>query len=88
MLNFANRKEVFTLLRPLFLCTQRIYYFVTDRATFNAKLSEKLTETLMTILQHTSSDAGRAAVPPITNSQGISPFPFKISVKVAGVDLG
>ena len=87
MLNFANRKEVFTLLRRLFLWTQCIY-FVTDRATFNAKLSEKLTETLMTILQHTSSDAGRAAVPPITNSQGISPFPFKISVKVAGVDLG
>jgi len=39
------------------------------------------------MLMHTSSEQGRAAVPPITNSD-VSPFPLKIAVRVGGVELG
>ncbi|TDL19377.1 DUF1649-domain-containing protein [Rickenella mellea] len=59
-----------------------------DRQTADANLSASLTKTLETILTHTSSEQGRAAVPLITKPDGISPFPFKINVKVAGIDLG
>ncbi|KAI5120576.1 hypothetical protein M0805_002526 [Coniferiporia weirii] len=59
-----------------------------DRQKFNTTLSTTLSTTLLTILTHTSSERGRAVVPPITNSAGISPFPFRISVKVAGAEVG
>jgi len=39
------------------------------------------------MLTHTSSEKGRSAVPPITNSE-VSPFPLKITVRVGGVELG
>ena len=58
-----------------------------DRQAFLATLSSTLTKTLYSILGHTSSDRGRAAVPPITTQAGVSPFPFRISVKVGGVEV-
>ncbi|KAF5348351.1 hypothetical protein D9758_010945 [Tetrapyrgos nigripes] len=53
-----------------------------DRQVFDTKLAATLTKSIQTMLTHTSSDRGRAVVPPITNASGISPFPFKISVQV------
>ncbi|KAL5519650.1 hypothetical protein ACEPAH_1333 [Sanghuangporus vaninii] len=58
----------------------------TDRER-NATISTTLSDALMTILTYTSSERGRSAVPPITSTSGISPFPFKIGVKVAGVEV-
>jgi autophagy-related protein 101 len=51
-------------------------------------LSKTLTESLLTMATHTSSERGRSAVPPITTNTGISPFPMAISVKVGGVEVG
>ncbi|KAL5533546.1 hypothetical protein ACEPAG_6 [Sanghuangporus baumii] len=59
----------------------------TDRER-NTTISTTLSDALMTILTYTSSERGRSAVPPITSTSGISPFPFKIGVKVAGVEVG
>ncbi|THH27517.1 hypothetical protein EUX98_g6664 [Antrodiella citrinella] len=59
-----------------------------DRQRFNSDLSSTLTKSLKTMLVHTSSESGRAAVPLITNSQGISPFPYKITVKMNGTEVG
>ncbi|EJC98550.1 DUF1649-domain-containing protein [Fomitiporia mediterranea MF3/22] len=58
-----------------------------DRQTFNTTLSTSLSDALFTILTYTASERGRTAVPPITNSSGITPFPFKISVWVAGNEV-
>ncbi|EIM83183.1 uncharacterized protein STEHIDRAFT_101279 [Stereum hirsutum FP-91666 SS1] len=58
-----------------------------DRQTYLRTLPNTLTRALQTMLIHTSSEAGRAAVPPITNSN-ISPFPMKITVKVGGTEVG
>jgi len=58
-----------------------------EAAAFRDELSSTLSSALMTILTHSSSEQGRAAVPPITNASGISPFPLKISVKVGGVEV-
>jgi autophagy-related protein 101 len=51
-------------------------------------LSNTLNDSLITMATHTSSDLGRAAVPPITTNTGISPFPMVIAVKVGGVEVG
>ncbi|KAF9443000.1 DUF1649-domain-containing protein [Macrolepiota fuliginosa MF-IS2] len=59
-----------------------------DRQTFNSNLTNTLTKSIHTMLTHTSSERGRTAVPPITQSSGISPFPFKIAVNVGGVEIG
>jgi len=59
-----------------------------DRQLFEANLTTTLSRTLQIILTHTSSETGRAAVPLMTNSSGISPFPFRLAVKVAGVEIG
>ena len=53
-----------------------------------ADLSAALTRSLKTMLTHASSERGRAAVPLITNANGISPFPIKITVKVGEVEVG
>ncbi|KAK7685037.1 hypothetical protein QCA50_011873 [Cerrena zonata] len=58
-----------------------------ERQKFNSGLATTLTETLRTILKHTSSGEGRSCVPPIRDSKGISPFPVKITPIVGGVDL-
>ncbi|CAL1708419.1 unnamed protein product [Somion occarium] len=58
-----------------------------ERQKFNSDLASNLTETLRTILTHTSSERGRSRVPPITNNQGISPFPVKITVIVGGIEV-
>ena len=63
-------------------------YLSPENQMFRETLSTTLSNALQTILEHTSSEKGRAAVPPITNSSGISPFPVKLSVKVAGVEVG
>ena len=54
---------------------------------FNSELTATLTKSLKAMLAHTSSERGRAAVPLITQAQGISPFPVKIVVKVGGVEV-
>ncbi|KXN83417.1 hypothetical protein AN958_01466 [Leucoagaricus sp. SymC.cos] len=59
-----------------------------DRLTFNNNLANTLSKTIQTMLVHTSSERGRAVVPPITQSSGISPFPFKIATHVGGVEVG
>jgi ribonucleotide reductase alpha subunit len=60
----------------------------TERTTLPPTLSTSLTSALLTILTHTASVPGRAAVPKIRDSSGISPFPVRIGVKVAGVEVG
>ncbi|OCH90518.1 DUF1649-domain-containing protein [Obba rivulosa] len=59
-----------------------------DRQKFDTDLASALTKSLEVMLTHTSSERGRAAVPLITNAQGISPFPIKVTVKVGGVEVG
>ncbi|KAL9714609.1 hypothetical protein Ac2012v2_001266 [Leucoagaricus gongylophorus] len=59
-----------------------------DRLAFNANLTNTLSKSIQVILVHTSSERGRAAVPPITQSSGISPFPFKIAAHVGGMEIG
>ncbi|KAL1742532.1 autophagy-related protein [Schizophyllum fasciatum] len=58
-----------------------------DRQAFDATLTAALRKAMMTILTHTSSEKGRAAVPLITNASGISPFPFRIAGIVGGAEL-
>lgn len=58
-----------------------------DRQKFDADLATTLTKTLQMILSHTTSERGQAVVPPITNAQGISPFPVKMVVKVNGTEV-
>ncbi|KAF5388469.1 hypothetical protein D9757_004625 [Collybiopsis confluens] len=59
-----------------------------DRQQFDTALATTLTRAVRTMLTHTSSDRGRGAVPRITNAQGISPFPIRIAVTIAGVEVG
>jgi len=58
-----------------------------ERQQFNQNLAVTLSKSLRTMLTHTSSEEGRSAVPPITNSE-VSPFPLKVTVRVGGVELG
>ncbi|PBK92118.1 DUF1649-domain-containing protein [Armillaria gallica] len=58
-----------------------------DRLTFDSTLAATLTKSIQTMLTHTSSERGRSVVPPITHN-GISPFPFKLAVKMGGVEIG
>ena len=58
-----------------------------ERQQFNKNLAATLSKSLRVMLAHTSSEKGRGAVPPITNSE-VSPFPLKITVRVGGVELG
>lgn len=57
-----------------------------ERQQFDRNIAATLSKSLRTMLTHTSSEQGRAAVPPITNSD-VSPFPLKIAVRVGGVEL-
>jgi len=59
-----------------------------DREAFEVALRSTLSKALHTMISHTSSERGRTAVPLITNSSGISPFPLKMTVKVGGVEIG
>ncbi|KAI0338551.1 hypothetical protein BDW22DRAFT_1432356 [Trametopsis cervina] len=59
-----------------------------QRRAFETELASTLTKTLKMLLTHTSSESGRDAVPLITNSLGISPFPYKMVVKVGGSEIG
>lgn len=59
----------------------------TDRHAFDTALSVSLTESIHTILTHTSSERGRAAVPLITNASGISPFPVRMAVRVGAIEV-
>ncbi|KAF8486667.1 autophagy-related protein [Russula emetica] len=58
-----------------------------ERQQFNQNIAATLSKSLRVMLTHTSSEQGRGAVPPITNSD-VSPFPLKISVRVGGAELG
>ncbi|KAI0826313.1 hypothetical protein BC629DRAFT_1690476 [Irpex lacteus] len=53
-----------------------------DRQAFDTELASALTKSLQTMLTHTSSERGRSVVPLITNAQSISPFPYKIVVRL------
>ena len=64
------------------------HLLIPDRQAFNATLASSLTNTIHTMLTHTSSERGRSAVPLITNAAGISPFPIKVTVKVGDVEVG
>ncbi|KAJ3513854.1 hypothetical protein NLJ89_g2718 [Agrocybe chaxingu] len=59
-----------------------------DRQTFQANLASTLTKAIETMISYTSSERGRAVVPPITDSSTISPFPFKVLVKVGNQEVG
>ena len=61
--------------------------YCAERLQFDRNLAATLSKSLRTMLAHTSSEQGRTAVPPITNSD-VSPFPLKIAVRVGGVELG
>ncbi|KZP05144.1 DUF1649-domain-containing protein [Athelia psychrophila] len=58
-----------------------------DRQALDTTLASTLQKSLQTMLTHTSSERGRTAVPLITNSSGISPFPLRMVVKVGGVEI-
>lgn len=58
-----------------------------DRLTFESNLTSTLVETMQTLIQYTSSERGRAVVPPITDATTISPFPFKVVVKVGNSEI-
>lgn len=62
-------------------------YWNSERDAYFKRLPNTLTEALRTMLIYTSSDQGRAAVPPISNNN-LSPFPMKITVKVGGAEVG
>jgi len=59
-----------------------------DRRAILDPLPDTLSNLLLTILNHTSSEKGRACVPPIVTAGVVSPFPLHIGVKVAGVEIG
>ena len=59
-----------------------------DREKARTALAATLTRAIHTMITHTSSEKGRAAVPPITDANTISPFPFKVIVKVDNVEVG
>ena len=86
MLNFDNREENEVRLR--FRCPLNVVLrYFSDRLAFDATLTNALRKAMMTMLTHTASEKGRAAVPLITNATGISPFPFRIAGIVNGVEL-
>jgi len=58
-----------------------------DREDLHAQLSNTLSRAMMEILQYTSSERGRTAVPLISSAEGISPFPWEIKLKVNGADV-
>jgi len=61
-----------------------------DRQIFNDNLTKTLNKAIFMMIQYTSSEQGRQAVPLITERapDAISPFPFKIQVKVGDVEVG
>jgi hypothetical protein len=59
-----------------------------ERAVFIDKQRAALTNALRLVLEHASSETGRAAVPRITEAPGpVSPFPFHVSARVGGMEL-
>lgn len=61
---------------------------VLDRQAIVGALPDALNNILLTILTHTSSEQGRQSVPPIRTAGVLSPFAYKIEVKVDGVEYG
>lgn len=59
-----------------------------DRQAIVGALPDALNNILLTILTHTSSEQGRQSVPPIRTAGVLSPFAYKIEVKVDGVEYG
>jgi len=59
-----------------------------DRQAFQADIASTLTKAIETMITYTSSDRGRAVVPPITDAKGISPFPFKVTVTIGNLEVG
>jgi autophagy-related protein 101 len=58
-----------------------------EREQLYAELSAALARAVMDILEYTSSERGRTAVPLIASAEGISPFPWEIKLKVDGADV-
>jgi hypothetical protein len=59
---------------------------VLDRLSILDPLPNALNKALLDILTHTSSERGRQCVPPIHTAGVLSPFTFRIAVKVDGVE--
>ncbi|PVF97941.1 hypothetical protein CPB86DRAFT_785271 [Serendipita vermifera] len=55
-----------------------------DRDNLHEYLSETLSRSIISILDYTASERGRAAVPPISTMGGISPFPIRTVLQVGG----
>lgn len=55
-----------------------------DREALQEALSVTLSKAVMTMLEYSASEASRAAVPLIQSAQGISPFPIRTVLVVAG----
>ncbi|KAF9528261.1 autophagy-related protein [Crepidotus variabilis] len=58
-----------------------------ERQTFQSSLASTLSKAIETMINYTSSERGRAVVPPITDAKGISPFPFKVTVKIGNMEV-
>jgi autophagy-related protein 101 len=58
-----------------------------ERQAILDPLPDTLSGLLLTILNHTSSEKGRSCVPPIVTAGVVSPFPLRIVVSVAGVEI-
>ncbi|KAF8306141.1 hypothetical protein DL93DRAFT_241328 [Clavulina sp. PMI_390] len=54
----------------------------------NPSLSAQLNQHLLTILTHTNSERGRQCVPMIRKAGVLSPFPYQITIRVGGIEVG
>jgi len=59
-----------------------------DRQIFQTNLTSTLAKAIETVITYTSSERGRAVVPPITDAKGITPFPFRVVVKIGDTEVG
>lgn len=57
-----------------------------DRLSILDPLPDALNKALLDVLTHTSSEPGRQCVPPIRTAGVLSPFTFRITVKVDEVE--
>jgi len=63
-------------------------FWYPDREKAHMALASTLTKAIHTMITHASSEKGRAVIPPITDANTISPFLFKVTIKVDNVEVG
>ena len=61
--------------------------FAVERQAILGPLPDTLSNLLLAVLNHTSSEKGRSCVPPIVTAGVVSPFPLRIVVSVGGVEI-